>query len=1023
MSGGGSGAFWRLLRAEAILVETTLEQGRKVSSTMRRRLLAVLLVLALSAAAAAIATAQVTTATIYGSITDQAGAPIVGATVTATMEATATSVATTSNELGEFTFTFLPVGRYRLTISAQGFKEQSQPGIELVAGQRQRLTYTLEIGSVSEKVIVTAEAPIIQAVSPEQQETHSTLEVKELPLSRRDWTNILIVGTGTNVRGTGVVLNGIGAGAFNFTVDGTEASSSSEDSSLTLFGNFNFIKAVSLEAIAEVNVNKGIMSAEFADTISGNIGLITKSGTNEYHGSLFWNYQGRVLNARNAFLTTRPPEVFNQFGASAGGPIIKNKLFFFGVYEGYRQRRFTTFNSNVATEQFRAQAIAAVPQYKLFFDTQPLPNRPHDPTAVTGQFAGFGSNAANDNHVVGRVDYYLSDRNMLHVRYTRGRPDSFQPRASTLNPRTFDGVSEVVTSGFTHSRSNFSAQTRFGVNYSSTERADRLFDAGIPLISGPGFSDGAEILNSKGTGWSIEEVLAFTRGRHSIKMGGIFQYQGQTRENIGSPNFSYSTTSDFLANTPSSVSFTFGIKEYLITYWLNGYFIQDDFKIRPNLVLNLGLRYDYYSVPRERDGRLFNREAPFGLGPLRSPDSVYEADRNNFAPRIGFAWTVDSDGKTVVRGGSGIFYMRHPVRNTLQLVRNAVDEPFRVSYSRAEAIALNLRYPLNNDDVLALAKSPNAPWTDSTINPNFPDAYSIQWTLSVQRQLTSSLALETAYVGNHALKLIFTKYINRVDRQTGLRPFAGFGEFRHFDTSESIHYHGWQSSLRKRFSDNFLFNLHYTWSSNISYLAGDISTDQDAPQDLDDIRSNRGPTPFDIRHRFASDFLYELPFARIWDASSAGRRLLLSGWQLGGIFVAESGAPFHADMPNAFRNQRIDYIGGPAYLDDPNNPLQYLNPAAFARVPIVQASGATERPGTLGRGALRLPGFWNIDLSLSKSLRFTETIGLQIRADMFNAFNHTNLSGINTNITNANFGRFTSARDARVVQLNMRLTF
>ena len=301
---------------------------------MRRRLLAVLLVLALSAAAAAIATAQVTTATIYGSITDQAGAPIVGATVTATMEATATSVATTSNELGEFTFTFLPVGRYRLTISAQGFKEQSQPGIELVAGQRQRLTYTLEIGSVSEKVIVTAEAPIIQAVSPEQQETHSTLEVKELPLSRRDWTNILIVGTGTNVRGTGVVLNGIGAGAFNFTVDGTEASSSSEDSSLTLFGNFNFIKAVSLEAIAEVNVNKGIMSAEFADTISGNIGLITKSGTNEYHGSLFWNYQGRVLNARNAFLTTRPPEVFNQFGASAGGPIIKNKLFFFGVYEG-----------------------------------------------------------------------------------------------------------------------------------------------------------------------------------------------------------------------------------------------------------------------------------------------------------------------------------------------------------------------------------------------------------------------------------------------------------------------------------------------------------------------------------------------------------------------------------------------------------------------------------------------------------------------------------------------------------------
>lgn len=981
---------------------------------------ATLFILLLSAA---VVTAQVTTATIYGNVSDQTGAPIAGATVAASHESTAATVTTRTNADGEFTFTFLPVGRYRLTISASGFKEQTQPGVEVDGGMRLRLSYKMEVGEVSEKVIITSEASIIQAVSPEQQVTHSSLEVKELPLSRRDWTNLLVVGTGSNVRGSGVVLNGMGAGGFNFTVDGTKASSSSEDSSLTLFGNFNFIKAVSLEAIAEVNVNKGIMSAEFADTISGNVGLITKNGTNEYHGSLFWNYQGRVLNARNAFITTRPPEVFNQFGGSAGGPIIKNKLFFFGVYEGYRQRRFSTFNSNVATAAFRAQAIAAVPNYKLFFDTQPIPNQPHSPTAVTGQYIGFGSNAANDDHVVGRVDYYFSERNMLNVRYTRGRPDSFQPRVSDFNPRTFDGATEVVSSSFTHSRSNFSAQTRFGVNHSRSDRTDRLLGLDIPLISGPGFSDGAEILISRGTGWSLEEVLAFTRGRHSLKMGGLFQYQGQTRDNFGTPNFTYSTTSDFLANTPSAVSFTFGIKPYLITSWLNGYFVQDDFKIRPNLVLNLGLRYDYYSVPKERDGRLFNREGPFGLGPLRSPDSIYNADRNNFSPRFGFAWTVDSEGKTVVRGGSGIFYMRHPVRNTLQLVRNAIDEPFRINFSRAEALTFNLKYPLSNADVLPLAKAPNAPWTDATINPNFPDAYSIQWTLSVQRQLTSSIALETAYVGNHALKLIFTRYMNRVDRQTGQRPVAGFGEFRHFDTSESIHYHGWQSSLRKRFSNNLLFNIHYTWASNISYLAGDISTDQDAPQDLNNIRANRGPTPFDIRHRFVSDFIYELPFARIWDASGAGKRLLLAGWQLGGIFLAESGAPFNAEMPNAFRNQRIDYIGGEAYVDDPNNRLVYLNRAAFAAVPIITASGATARPGTLGRGALRLPGFWNVDLALSKSLRFTETIGLQIRADMFNAFNHTSFSGVNSNITNANFGRFTSAREARVVQFNVRLTF
>jgi hypothetical protein len=928
---------------------------------MRLRFLAVsaFVVVALSAF---VIYGQATTATIYGNVVDGTGAPLAGATVTATMEATSVSVVTKTNGIGEFTFTFLPTGRYRLTISAKGFKENTQSGIELVASQRLRLSYSMAVGDVSEKVLVTADAPIVNAVSPEQQEMHSALEAKELPLSRRDWTNLINIGTGSQVRGSGVVLNGIGGGAFNFTIDGTEASGSSEDSSITQFGNFNLIKGISLEAISEVNVNKGVMSAEFADTISGNVGLITKSGSNEYHGTLFWNYQGRVLNARNAFLTSRPPEVFNQFGGSAGGPIIKNKLFFFGVYEGYRQRRFTTFNANVATANFRAQSMAAVPAYKLFFDTQPLPNQPHVSTAVTGQYIGFGSNAANDNHVVGRVDYYLSDRNQFNVRYTRGRPDSFQPRVSEFNPRTFEGSSEVVSSSYTHSRANFTAQTRFGVNYTRTDRSDKLYEQNIPLISGPGFSDGAEILNSWGTGWSFEEVLATNRGRHSLKMGVLFQYQGQTRENLGSPNFTYSTTSDFLANTPSAVSFTFGIKPYLITSWLNGYFIQDDFKIRPNLVLNLGLRYDYYSVPQERDGRLFNRESPFGFGPLRPVDSIYEADKNNFAPRVGFAWMVDSKGKTVVRGGAGIFYMRHPVRNTIQLVRNAVDEPFRVAYSRAEALALGLKYPLKNEDVAYLSKLPNAPWTDSTINPNFPDAYSMQWTLSVQRQLTSSLALETSYVGNHATKMIFTRYMNRVNRVTGIRPVAGFGEFRHFDTSESTHYHAWQNSLRKRFSNGFLFNVHYTWANNMSYLAGDISTDQDGPQEANDIASNKGPTPFDIRHRFVTDAIYELPFARIWDASTTGKRLLLDGWQVTGIFVAETGAPFHADMPNAFRNQRIDYIGGDAYIENESNPLQYLNRAAFAPVPIITASGATARPGTLGRGALRLPGYWNLDL-------------------------------------------------------------
>jgi len=355
-------------------------------------------------------------------------------------------------------------------------------------------------------------------------------------------------------------------------------------------------------------------------------------------------------------------------------------------------------------------------------------------------------------------------------------------------------------------------------------------------------------------------------------------------------------------------------------------------------------------------------------------------------------------------------------------MRNALDEPFRVRFSRAEALALGLKYPVTNAGVLPLVKNPNAPWTGTTFNPNFPNPYSLQWTLSLQRQLTNSLAFETAYVGNHGVKLLFNRMVNLVDRQTGLRPVAGFGEFRHFDTSESTSYHALQMSLKKRFSGGFLFNAHYAWSSNISFMQGDLTT-LDTPQDNNKIFLERGPTPFDVRHRFVTDFLYGLPFGRIWKAHSYGRKLLLDGWQFGGIYSAETGSPLHVAQPNSLPGQRVDIVSGQPYLDDAANPLSYLNRQAFAEVPIITASGASARPGTLGRNALRGHGFWNIDLALSKSLAITERVRLQIRGDLFNAFNHTSFSSINTNIRSSGFGLFTSTRGARVAQLNARLSF
>ncbi|MGH9842868.1 MAG: hypothetical protein ACREEM_29370, partial [Blastocatellia bacterium] len=298
-------------------------------------------------------------------------------------------------------------------------------------------------------------------------------EVRELPLARRDWTNLINIGTGLEVRasggGTGVSINGLPPGGLSVTVDGTQASGSSEETSLTSFGNFNLIKVVSLEAISEVSVSKGILSAEYANTLSGNIGLITKNGTNEYHGSLFENYQGRVLNARNQFQSTRPAEVFNQFGGSFGSPIIKNKLFFFGVYEGYRQRRFSVLNDPVPTPEFRAKAIAAVPAYKPFFDAFPLPNQPYAAGSQTASFIGTAPQTANDNHLVFRGDYNLNDANRLSGRYTRGRPDSLS-YLNSIFPFTFTGLEDAFTSSYFRTGSTYSSETRFGFTRNDDNR-------------------------------------------------------------------------------------------------------------------------------------------------------------------------------------------------------------------------------------------------------------------------------------------------------------------------------------------------------------------------------------------------------------------------------------------------------------------------------------------------------------------------------------------------------------------------
>lgn len=996
---------------------------------MKMRTLAAILVLTgLALAIRPAATAQVITSTVYGIVTDPSGAAIPGARVTVSSDQTGASSSATTDASGEFTLSSLQPGIYAVQIEANGFKSVRQTGIELASGVRARLTFALEVGAVATAIEVSGAAPLINAVSAEQRTDLAVAQVRELPTQRRSWLGLLNLNTGVNTTGGRVAMNGLAPASFRITVDGTDASSDSEQPSVTMSGDFNFIQGVSLEAIDEVNLAKGIASAEIANTMSGNVNVNTKRGTNEVHGSLFYLNNVENLNARNQFLATRPPIVYNQFGGSIGGPIIRNKLFMFGVYEGYQLRGFSQLNGNVPTREFREQAIAAVPAYRALFDLFPLPTNPYAPGSVTGFFQGAGSEVARDNHAVIRGDYHLGSNTILSARYTRGRPFRQIPRVVLANFRDWDGRTEVGSFNVTHSRATWVSETRFGYNYNFSRRIDNIYTLGVAGVGGAiGFStDGEDILRD-GSNWSLEQVFGKTIGRHSLRFGGSYGRLRVTRENIETPSVRYANINDFLANQPNFVQVTFGVDEFAIYASNVGFFIQDDFRLSRNLVLNLGIRYDYYTVPAERDGRFFNRDAPFGAGPFRSPDSIYLSDRNNFSPRAGFAYTVDSSGKTVVRGGFGMFHSPLPIFGaSIDIVQNAADEPFRSQFSAADVARLGnvLRYPVVNDRVLPLVKGQPSLGGGTVIDPGLRNPFSYQWTLSVQRQLARDLVLDTSYVANRGVNIMMVRQWNQPDRVTGVRPNPNMTTFRYRDSADASNYHSWQTSVRKRFAQGFSTNFNYTWARVMSYTGPADLLLPASVQDINNIRADYGPADLDIRHRGVVDFLWELPFARLaGNDSSRTARLLLRGWQVNGVITAQSGSPLNLSDPTGLESSRPDYLGGQIYTGTGRENLQYMNRAVFGNVPLNPVSRLPVRPGNVGRNALYGQGFFNVGANLAKTLELSDSMRLQVRAELFNALNQTYFSGIQGNINQANFGRFTSTRGARVFQLGARLTF
>lgn len=1001
---------------------------------------------------------QANTATLHGSVTDPSGAVVASAKVTLTNEGTRAVITQESGSGGEYVFPFVPPASYVLRIEAAGFKALSVANMVLSAGQQARLTNSLELGQVTDSVRVEASGSLVNTVSAEQLKTFQPGEMKELPLQNRNFTRILILTTGavpSTGSSTGVNMNGIGTNGTQWSLDGTNASGNTGANSPGVYQAPNLVDIMSIEGIQEVSAVKGVIPAEYENAIGGQVNLISKSGSNSWHGSLFENHRNRALNARLQTLASKPALTFNQFGGSLGGPIKKDKIFVFGDYEGYREREGVFVQGNVPTDSLRSQLLTAVPAYKMTLDAFPAPNQPTAPNAIVGLYSAAQAGQRNDDHFDVKGDVLFTSSSRLAITYNHGRPIRLVPSIFVDNDRSWDNDLDRFSISQTVSSAQFVSETRFGFTRATQVRGDNFFNHKDPshpdeeftgARSIPRFSTGfgingptTEANKSGGPLYSISQKIARSAGKHFIKFGANYNYLTGTRNNPENPSFFYQTLDSMLRNAPSTATMTFGNGDFSMRTFGFGAFFQDDFRVSRKLTLNLGLRYDFFSNFRSvgKQGTaaagLYNpaflsMDGAFNVGPFLPVDKPFNHDPMNLGPRIGFAYNPDGSGKTAIRGGFGTMFTPNTAEVGWFATAIGPNIPSRQELSPANISRFGVKFPMFNADFLRQIQqlAQEAGSTPSNVfqifDQNLQAPYTMQFSFDVQRELTRTLVLNTGFVGTRGVKLTLFRSANRVDRITGVRPNPNLSQPVYSDNSQTLSYYSWQTSLKKRFSSHFSVDLGYTWSKGLGTAAGDFGAwfagenSNTLNQEFFDLRSDYGPTAYDMTHFFTGAWVYEVP--GLSSQQNKAVSTLLGGWQLSGILRASTGLPVTVTQSSSIPGQRGEFVGGgDVKFGNYRDTLLYLNPAVFRLIPVSSASGAPIRPGNVGRGSIREPGLWNLDFTVSKSIRIRESARLQVRADMFNALNHTNLSGLRTSLNDAFFGRLLGTRGSRQIQL------
>jgi len=1043
------------------------------------------------------ACAQVAGATLSGTVTDPSGASIPQAQVVITNVSTGVARTVTTDSAGFYTAPNLLPGTYEIRTTAAGFSTQVRTGITLTVGAQQALPIALQVGQVSQTVEVTTEAPTVELTSSTLSAQVTGATVRELPLNGRSWTDLANLqpgvvaaeshGTGDQNRGFGaqISISGGRPQLNNYRLDGISINDYANGGPGSVLGG-----NLGVDAIQEFSVLTSNYSAEYGKTAGGVVNAITRSGTNQFHGSAYEFIRNSAVDARGPFDgPTIPPFKRNQFGVSAGAPIRKDKTFIFGDYEGIRQGLGTTAASKVLSTAARAgnlcstpatapspcspNSVTVDPAVAKFLAIMPLPNGPTIGNGDTARFNFAPVQVVNENFFTIRADQNISDKDKLFGTYSFDNAPSTAPDAfdNVINGQRDRRQIAAVEESHTFSAS-FVNSVRLGYNRSHTQASGGLQAinpaAVDPALSwAPGFTNAARVLPFAGLSqigpglsapafqyfWNAYQVYddAFvSKGLHSIKFGGTFeadQMNAETRTADFVGTYSFTSVANFLTNNPSRVRGALPsvlTPRYMRTS-IFGAYVQDDWRARPNLTLNLGLRYEATTGIGETKGKLTNLvpiSAAVNGAPAPRLGAPYFSNPtlHNFEPRVGFSWDPFKTGKTAVRGGFGMFDVLPLLYTTITL--NGRGAPFFQIVSTSNQTVLAGQFPAGGQ--AAILAQPSKPTLEyGSIEAQPKRDYVMQWNLNVQREVARDLSVVLGYVGSHGVHQLFriddaniviptltsAGYLwpNPINSGTPVNP--GAGAIRFVDWGGGSAYDALQLGVTKKMGHGVQIQVSFTWGKSIDNNSGSIAGDTLANSITSlywfDLSQTRAVSDYNIGRVLVVNGSWQVPGSK---SSSALLSHLTNGWQIGGIFKVNDGLPITptfgsgGDPLGELSSDPWDFpslVPGPGCntATNPGNPANYFKTQCFGipsapsmafwtqncdPMPPIGPKGvrvAVPFPecfnlrGNAGRNILRGPGLVNVDTSIFKNNYFrkiSETFNAQIRFEVFNIANHAN---------------------------------